>query len=381
VSRRWLVPFGTRPEVVKLAPVVEALRALGADVHTLATGQHHDPAMADAFFADLALEPDTRWNLPDAENDRVGALIAGAYTELASGAHDAVLALGDTHTVPLFALAARRFGLPFVHLEAGLRSCNDRSVEEGNRRVAGALATLHLAPTEYAAHVLDGEAVAADRVFVVGNPVTDSLRRFGPAPWPVADRFGAVVTLHRPTNVDDPDRLAELIALVRTLADELGHVRFPVHPRTRDRLGRDGFAELATAPGVTLEPPLRYRDMLDAIASARVVVTDSGGLQEEAAWYGVPVVVLRNTTPRWESVLARTSALVGTDAARALAAVREFTAASEQERIAATPCPYGDGHVGPRVASLLLDAATERLLSVTDPGLAISVPNLPGVDR
>ena len=380
MRRRWLVPFGTRPEVVKLAPVVEAMRERGLAVHALATGQHHDPTMADAFFRDLSLAPDTRWDLPEPEGERVGAMLARAYETLASGAHDAVLTLGDTHTVPLFALAARRFGIPLVHLEAGLRSYNARSVEEGNRRVAGALAALHLAPTAYAAQTLDAEGVPAERVFVVGNPVTDSLRRFGPAARPLGERFGAVVTLHRPTNVDDPARLAELVALVRTLAAELGRVRFPVHPRTRDRLGRDGFAELARAPGVTLEAPLRYRDMLDAIAGARVVVTDSGGLQEEAAWYGVPAVVLRNTTPRSEGVLARTSALVGTDASRALDAVRAFTTPDEQERVAAVPCPYGDGNVGPRVAALLADPTTEPLLAVADPELATSVPSLPGVE-
>jgi UDP-N-acetylglucosamine 2-epimerase (non-hydrolysing) len=113
--------------------------------------------------------------------------------------------------------------------------------------------------------------------------------------------------------------------------------------------------------------------MLAAVASARAVVTDSGGLQEEAAWYGVPTVVLRTTTPRWESVLAGTSALVGVDADRALAAVHRFSSPDEQRRIAAVPCPYGDGHAGTRIASVLDDAATQRLLEVAEPGLDESV--------
>ena len=375
--RRWLVPFGTRPEIVKIAPVVEALRDAGVKVHTLATGQHDDPGLADAFFSDLALEPDRRWTLPSEEGARVGAIMAHAYETLSCGEYGGVLLLGDTHTVPLFALAARRFAVPVVHLEAGLRSFNAQSVEEGNRRVAGALASLHLAPTELAARMLDAEGISAARVRVVGNPVTDSLRKFGPRKAPVAQRAGAVVTMHRATNVDDPERLRALVGLIRVLGEELGAVRFPVHPRTRDRLVRGGLLhEIATAPGVSLEAPLRYGEMLEAIASSQVIVTDSGGLQEEAAWYGVPVVVLRRTTPRWESVLAGSSLLVGSDVPRALDAVRLLTVPGVQERIAALPCPYGDGHVGPRVASILTHPSTDGLLEINEPDLAAAPPTL-----
>jgi UDP-N-acetylglucosamine 2-epimerase (non-hydrolysing) len=369
VNRRWLIPFGTRPEIVKLAPVVEALRSKGADVHTLATGQHHDPRLADEFFDDLSLVPDTRWDLSGDEHERIATLLGRAYETLARGDFKALLLLGDTHTVPLFALAARRFGVPVVHAEAGLRSFNPQSVEEGNRRVVAALASVHLAPTELAARMLDAEGIPAERVFVVGNPVTDSLRLHAPPACPVEERDGIVVTMHRPTNVDDPDRLRVLVRLVCSLARDFGSVRFPVHPRTRDRLERAGIRDLESTPGVRLEAPLRYREMLQSIASARAVVTDSGGLQEEAAWYGVPTVVLRTTTPRWESVLAGTSALVGVDPDRALAAVHRFWEREEQQRVAAVACPYGDGRVGPRIASLLVHPATQQLLELAEPGL------------
>jgi len=279
VKRRWLVPFGTRPEIVKLAPVVEALRATGASVHTLATGQHHDPRLADEFFADLALRPDTRWELPSDEFPRFATLLQRACETLAGGDFDALLVLGDTYTVPLFAMAARRFGVPVVHAEAGLRSFNPRSVEDGNRKIVAALASLHLAPTELAARMLDAEGVPAERVFVVGNPVIDSLRRHGPPARPVAERDGVVVTIHRSTNVDDPARLQTLAGLLRSLARDFGCVRFPVHPRTRDRLERAGIGDLEVTPGLHVEAPLRYGDMLAAVAAARVVVTDSGGLQ------------------------------------------------------------------------------------------------------
>jgi UDP-N-acetylglucosamine 2-epimerase (non-hydrolysing) len=369
LNRRWLVPFGTRPEIVKLAPVVDALRASGANVHTLATGQHYDPRLADEFFDDLSLVPDTRWELPTDEFARLAALFGRACETLSRHEFDALLLLGDTYTVPLFALAARRFNVPVAHAEAGLRSFNPQSVEEGNRRVVAALAAVHLAPTDLAARMLDAEGIPPERVFVVGNPVTDSLRRHGPPVCPVAARDGVVVTMHRPTNVDDPDRLRALVALLCVLARDFGRVRFPVHPRTRDRLEQAGLDDLESTPGVQLEAPLRYREMLAAIASARVVVTDSGGLQEEAAWYGVPTVVLRTTTPRWESVLADTSALVGVDVDRALAAVQRFWSPAEQERVAAVPCPYGDGHAATRIVSVLRDAATQRFLESAEPGL------------
>jgi UDP-N-acetylglucosamine 2-epimerase (non-hydrolysing) len=372
-----LVPFGTRPEIVKLAPVVTALRAAGGSVRTLATGQHTDPGLADAFFSDLALEPDVRWDLATgSESARVGAMLTAAFDELARTPRpDAVLLLGDTYTVPLFALAARRHRIPVVHLEAGLRSFNAESVEEGNRRAVAGLASFHLAPTTLAAKMLEAEGVPSDRVAVVGNPVTDGLRRFGPDPIAPTERHGIVVTAHRATNVDDPARLRTLVELVTTLGRELGPVRFPLHPRTHDRLQRAGLIDaISRAPGVLVEPPLRYAQMLDAIANARVIVTDSGGLQEEAAWFGVPVVVLRRSTPRWEGVLAGTSTLTGLDAARAVAATRAFAEPAAQRRAAAAPCPYGDGHVGPRVASVLSDPTTRALMAVTEPDLTGTLP-------
>lgn len=367
-AMRVLVPFGTRPEIVKLAPVVAALRNHGHSVRAVATGQHDDPRLADDFFADLALEPDARWELPDREAQRVGALLTHAYEELAAHRPDVVLVLGDTHTVPLFGLAARRAGVAVVHLEAGLRSFNERSLEEVHRRAAAAICSLHLAPTSLAASMLEAEGVEPRRIAVVGNPITDTLARFGPARRTIAERTGAVVTAHRATNVDDPERLLALVECIMRLPDEVGPVTFPVHPRTDARLRAAGLrAVLELHPAVTLTDPLRYREMLDAVGGAKVVVTDSGGLQEEASWLGVPVVVLRHSTPRWEGVLAGTTALVGLDPERATAAARAFAEPAEQVRVAAVPCPYGDGHVASRVADLLDDPATRPMLELTEP--------------
>jgi UDP-N-acetylglucosamine 2-epimerase (non-hydrolysing) len=365
---KLLVPFGTRPEIVKLAPVVEAFRGSGDEVVAVATGQHDDPLLTDAFFADLALVPDRRHELPPDDAARAGLLLTHAYEDVGSITPDAVLVLGDTNTVPAYGLAARRFGVPVVHLEAGLRSFNARSLEEVNRRVAAATASLHLAPTELASRFLADEGVPEERRPVVGNPITDVLRRLAPPRVPIEHRAGALLTAHRATNVDDPDRLARLVDIVQGLAGTLGSVRFPVHPRTEARLAASGaLAVLAGTPGVTLESPLRYPEMLRALAQARVVVTDSGGLQEEASWFGVPVVVLRASTPRWEGVLDGTARLVGLEVPGALAAAAELTAPDALLRASTLPCPYGDGHVSPRIVAAVHSAATDGLLRLAEP--------------
>ncbi|WP_138731691.1 non-hydrolyzing UDP-N-acetylglucosamine 2-epimerase [Modestobacter excelsi] len=369
--RHLLVPFGTRPEVVKLAPVVSALQAAGHRVSVVDTGQHTDPAMGSELQTALGLTPGHRFRLPTDPAERAGALHADAARAVARSAPDVVLALGDTATVPAYALAARAAGVPFAHLEAGLRSLNPRSVEEVNRRVAAAAAQLHFAPTERAAAFLSAEGVDPERVFVVGNPVIDTLVARGVRRVPPAERSGVLVTAHRPTNVDDPVRLARLVAVVRGLAEEVGPVTFPVHPRTRSRLAAAGLADALDHPRITLTGPVAHDVLLAALASARLAVTDSGGIQEEAAYLGVPVVVLRGSTPRWEGVEAGTTTLAGLADDRAAAAVLTaaagHTSLEGQERAVTVPCPYGDGTTGAQVAAVLADERTDALLALDEP--------------
>ncbi|WP_369131743.1 non-hydrolyzing UDP-N-acetylglucosamine 2-epimerase [Modestobacter sp. I12A-02662] len=370
-TRHVLVPFGTRPEVVKLAPVVAALRGAGHRVSVVDTGQHTDPALSSRLQATLGLAPDHRFALPADPAERSGALHSDAYRAVARFAPDVVLALGDTNTVPAYALAARAAGRPFAHLEAGLRSLNPRSVEEVNRRVAAAAAQVHLAPTRRAAAFLAAEGVAAERVFVVGNPAIDTLIARGVRRVPLAQRAGVLVTAHRPTNVDDPVRLARLVRVVRALADEVGPVTFPVHPRTAARLAAAGLTGSLDHPGITRTGPVDHDELLTALASARLAVTDSGGIQEEAAYLGVPVVVLRGSTPRWEGVEAGTTTLAGLADDRAAAAVLSaaaaHTGAEGQQRAVTVPCPYGDGTTGAQVAAVLADERTDALLALDEP--------------
>jgi UDP-N-acetylglucosamine 2-epimerase (non-hydrolysing) len=371
---RVLAALGTRPEIVKLAPVVHAVRAASIDVRLVATGQHHDREMAGAFFDRFSLRPDDCWELEGDEPHRLATILERACTEIETNPPDAVVVLGDTYTVPLLCLAARRSQVPVVHLEAGLRSFNPRSMEEANRRTAGALASLHLAPTELAASFLHREGVDPERVRVVGNPIVDVLTTSGYRARPLDARAGVLVTLHRATNVDDPVRLAGLVSLIERLAGEVGPVTFPVHPRTQRRLADAGLLGRFDGLAVRLLPPVGWDDMLGLLSGAALVVTDSGGLQEEASYFGVPVVVLRRSTPRWEGVEAGTTVLVGTDGDRALDAAPRFLGRDEQERVAAVPCPYGDGATGARVAALLADPHVRALLTIEEPALGTVGP-------
>lgn len=371
---RVLVPLGTRPEIVKLSPVVAALRSAGIDVTVVATGQHADPALSDDFFRDLALVPEIRWTLDGDADGRVGDALARALAVVRDVEPDVVVVLGDTWTVPLFCLAARRSGVPVAHVEAGLRSFNPTSMEEVNRQVAGALAALHFAPTPLAARFLTDQGVDRRRVHVVGNPIVDVLARTGVTRRPVRSRAGVVVTAHRATNVDDPARLKALVDLVGRLADEVGPVTFPMHPRTRDRVAAAGLDGELRREGVTVTGPLPWRAMLDLVASSRVVVSDSGGLQEEASFLGVPVVVLRRSTPRWEGVEAGTAILTGVDADAAAAAAARLARPDEQERVASVPCLYGDGRTSERVAAVLADPTSAPLLAIDEPDFVDRLP-------
>jgi len=360
---RISIAAGTRPEIIKLSPVVRALRDDGHDVRVVATGQHADPKMAAQIFDGLGYQPDVTWALPDTASARVGAIFANAVEELGCTPPETVLVLGDTDTAPLVALAARRHRIGVIHVEAGLRSFNGHSAEEVNRRVMAALATLNLAPTELAASFLAAEGVPARQIHVVGNPIIDVLMASGVPRCPVPDRSGVLFTAHRATNVDRPDRLREMVRLLSELGRRYGPVTFPVHPRTERRLAEAGLTEkVASFTDVQTCPPLAFNDLLKRLASSQVVVTDSGGLQEEAAYFGLPAIIMRETTPRWEGVLAGTAALCGLDSARVLASVESFLRPGRLAEVNAVRCPYGAGDTGPRIAALLRQVGTQDAL-------------------
>ena len=362
-----LIPMGTRPEIIKLSPVIRALRDSGLAVRTVATGQHYDANLTDSVYAELGVPPDARWTLEGSESARLGQLVAAADEEIATSRPDMVLILGDTNTVPVFCLAARRHQVPVAHLEAGMRSFNETSIEEVNRRIAAACASLHLAPTELAARFLRAEGVSPERIRVVGNPIIDVLRASGLTAVPSRERTGVVVTAHRATNVDDPARLAAIVMIIDMLAETIGPVTLPLHPRTRRRLAEFGLTGRLESPRIQIIEPVGYSAMLALLQRARLVVTDSGGLQEETAWFKVPTLVLRQSTPRWEGVSAGFATLVGLDVGFALDAAAAAVTPEALARLEPQACPYGDGFTADRVARLLADPALRQLMRPAEP--------------
>ncbi len=369
-QRHIIVPYGTRPEIIKLAPVVRALRAGGHRVTTVNTGQHSQTAMSGDLSLALGLDATVTNVLGLDRSLRLGQIVSDALRIVTERRPDLVLALGDTDTVPAYALAAKRSSVPFVHLEAGLRSFNQRSAEELNRKIGSASASLHLAPTQRSRTFLRSEGISDERIRVVGNSVIDALVTTGLGPLQTAERSGVLVTAHRATNVDDPERLARFLNLVNDLAGSIGPVIFPVHPRTAQRMAQF-LPEFRVHDDVTLSPPLGYLSFIDHLRRSLLVVTDSGGLQEEASYFGVPLVVLRGSTSRWESVengsLQLASLHDDQSAHKALESARELTSDESLRNISSIPCPYGDGHTGEKVASLLADPALDPYLILEEP--------------
>ncbi len=368
---RATVVLGTRPEVIKLAPVVRGLIEAGITARVVHTGQHTDATLATDLESECSLEVAERWQLPTQGAKRIAAIFEHALGEFETHSTDVAIVLGDTWTVPLVGLAARSAGVAVVHVEAGLRSHNERSQEEVNRTSAVAFASLHCAPTQYAADALKQQGVASTRIAVTGNPVTDALRSTGIARVARSPRSGVLFTAHRATNVDDPQRLRGIVETVERLRMEIGEVIFPLHPRTAARLEEFTLIErLRRAANVVA--PLKYQSLLTTLAGSRLVVTDSGGLQEEAAWFGVPAIVLRASTPRPEGVLLGFAALTGVDPSSVISAAHAMTSAEHLLRLSLLPCPYGDGHTAPRIAGAIQTAFDAGLLTLTEPTLVSS---------
>ncbi len=317
---KTLVVAGARPNFMKVAPILAALRSAGHDAVLVHTGQHFDDAMSDAFFRDLDMAP------PD-HHLGVGAGSHAEQTARVMERFDAVLVqerpdwvvvVGDVNsTIATALVAAKRrpeIGCRIAHVEAGLRSGDWAMPEEVNRVLTDQLSDLLLTHSPEADAHLRAEGIASQRVVFVGNVMIDSLfatvnRARESAPWTslgVTPGAYGLVTLHRPSNVDVPERLEALIGGLGTLASELPLI-WPVHPRARARLSDLGIAIPA---GLRLVAPLGYRDMAGMLDGAAVVITDSGGLQEETTALGVPCVTLRESTERPITVTEGTNRMV-----------------------------------------------------------------------
>ncbi|OLD42548.1 MAG: UDP-N-acetylglucosamine 2-epimerase [Gemmatimonadetes bacterium 13_1_40CM_2_60_3] len=343
---------GARPNYMKVAPVMRSLATYQVVQRLVDTGQHYDDSMAGRFIRDLGLgEPDVHLGVGSGSHASQTARIMIEFeTWLERNSVQAVLVVGDVNSTLAGAIVAAKAGIPVVHVEAGLRS-RDRSMpEEINRLLTDQLSMLCLCPSEDAAANLLAEGVDPSRIDLVGNVMIDSLMTHLPAARDarVADRLGlpegsyALVTLHRPSNVDRVDRLRHILQQLNTLAESMPIV-FPLHPRTQASVERFGVMNAMTRIRVT--KPLGYVEMLSLMESARVVITDSGGVQEETTVLGVPCLTLRENTERPITVSEGTNRLVHPDGAELAA-----TALEARRNGCRTPRLW-DGHAGERAAA------------------------------
>jgi len=353
---------GARPNFMKLAPVARALAVRGAHHTVVHTGQHYDPEMSEAFFRDLRLpRADHALEVGSGSHARQTAAIMERFEPLCDTLKpDVVLVYGDVNSTVAAALVAAKLGIRVGHVEAGLRSRDRTMPEELNRLVTDHLADLLFAPSPDAVENLRGEGISGSHVHFVGNVMIDSLivalpaaraldapRRHG-----VAKGQYTVVTLHRPANVDDPETLRELLGALAHVSKS-GPMLFPVHPRTRARMQAMGAGRGATN-GVRILEPLPYLEMLGLVSDAGLVITDSGGLQEETSWLGIPCVTVRPNTERPITCAVGTNRLVAPQRDAIQNAAREAVAQRPE-----TPpvIDRWDGCTGERIAAVLCDGA------------------------
>jgi UDP-N-acetylglucosamine 2-epimerase (non-hydrolysing) len=316
---RLIVIVGARPNFIKIGPLMPALAAAGIDAPIAHTGQHYDAAMSDVFFDDLEL-PTPAWFLgvgSGTHATQTGRAMIAIEELLLAEKPDALLVVGDVNSTLAGALAAAKIGCPVIHLEAGLRSGDMSMPEEVNRLVTDQLSALLLTPVASAEANLIAEACDRSRISFVGNIMAESVLRNLPKieGLDACGRVGlsvgsyALATIHRPENTDHPERLGEIAEAIKTCGMP---VLLPAHPRTRPRLRDVGLDE--SAANLTIVDPVGYLDMLSLMRDAAVVLTDSGGVQEETCMLHTPCVTVRRNTERQVTVEVGANRLVSADA-------------------------------------------------------------------
>jgi len=343
--------LGTRPEIIKMSPVVRACRAQGVEALILHTGQHYSYDMDKVFFEELEL-PQADYNLEvgsGMHGEQTGKILQGIEKVLVKERPGAVLVQGDTNTVLAGALAAAKLGIKVGHVEAGLRSYDRTMPEEANRVLTDHISDWLYVPTEVARQNLRQEGITRG-VVRTGNTVVDAVKQnlaLAQHKSNVLHRLGLeddhyiLATAHRQENVDDPKRLRDMVLGMRKVSDELKMTLiFPAHPRTRNRLSEFDV----DAEGILLTDPFGFLDFLVLEANARLILTDSGGVQEEACILKVPCVTLRRNTERPETVEVGANALAGTDPSSIFDQARKMMRARRSWRN-----PFGDGRAGERI--------------------------------
>ena len=360
MSPRVLTVVGNRPQFVKAAAVSGPLRERLDEV-LVHTGQHYDPELSDVFFEELdPPRPDHELEVGSGTHaEQTAAILTRLEPLVEETRPDALLVSGDTNSTLGGALVAAKSSVPLAHVEAGMRSGNRAMPEEVNRLVADSLGKLLLSPTEAATANLRREGLG-ERAVQTGDVMADVALRMGPVADEssrILERLGLeprgffVASAHRPANVDQPERLARLIAVLEAAAG-IAPVVFPVHPRTRARLESAGSLEGLGRRGITTTEPLGYLDMTRLVRAARAVLTDSGGLQKEAFLASVPCLTMRDETEWVETVEAGWNRLIGLRAEALPEALGELPVAGDGSPAAEI---YGAGEAGERVAAAVAE--------------------------
>jgi len=357
---------GARPNFMKAAPVIRALRERGLDQRVIHTGQHYDAAMSDVFFRDLGLpEPDLNLGVGSGSHAAQTAALIVALERAFAGIGPAIAVVyGDVNSTIAAALVASKAGLPIAHVEAGLRSFDDTMPEEINRRVTDLLSDLLFVTSPEGITNLERAGIPAERIHFVGNPMIDTLLAnlalFDAGA--MRDRLGlperyAVATMHRPANVDEPAKARRVAAMLHGVA-ALVPLVVPLHPRGRPVLEAAG---LVSDDRVRVIEPLGYLDFLSLVRGAALVVTDSGGIQEETTVLGVPCLTVRPNTERPITISHGTNRLAEPEAVVPLAAA----ILADGLEVPAEGPPLWDGRAGERIAAVLAEWLSDR-----DPAVA-----------
>ena len=371
-----LCVVGARPNFMKIAPVIRAMNGATPPlpVRLLHTGQHYDPEMNSQYFQGLGIpDPDFNLEVGSASHAVQTAEILRRFEPVLDRERPAaVLVVGDVNSTLACALVAVKKGVAVIHVEAGLRSFDRSMPEEINRVLTDQISDLLFTTEKSARENLLREGIPESRIHFVGNVMIDTLRyslkeavsaaqtlsqHGAPADW--GQRGFAVLTLHRPSNVDDPGTLRAVLGAMREISRRLP-VAFAVHPRTRARIEQHGLGALLEAPSIICVPPLGYLEMLGLMQAARLVLTDSGGIQEETTALGVPCVTLRENTERPITVEQGTNTVVGSSPEHILAAVDDILRTGGK---AGRVPELWDGRASQRIAVVLrewLDRADVR---------------------
>ncbi|MGH9431139.1 MAG: non-hydrolyzing UDP-N-acetylglucosamine 2-epimerase [Terriglobia bacterium] len=363
---KTLSVVGTRPNFVKISPIVNELRRVGGVTHVLIhSGQHYDEGLSSRFFRDLSI-PEPAANLEVGAGThawQTAEIMKRLEPVLLEHKPDLVVVVGDVNSTLAGALTAAKLGFRIAHVEAGLRSFDVSMPEEINRKLTDALADVLLVSEESGVQNLRHEGVPEERIFLVGNVMVDTLLEHLHrarnsrilARLHLLDGNGkpvdfAVVTLHRPGNVDSSEALGKIAGALDELARELPVV-FPVHPRTRRHLAQWGIAEHTQGRGLILLEPLGYLEFVGLMAPARLVLTDSGGVQEETTALGVPCLTLRENTERPATVTHGTNQVTGAEPGRWLPAARQILKGNYTK---GPGVPLWDGRASKRIVEILM---------------------------